>query len=86
MMHPRNYEIKRHFELSNVLSVITDCKLAIDATSNNFTDYYLPVVISMSDYFPFGMPLPGRTEQVEAYRWGFNSMEKDNELKTYRII
>ncbi len=70
MMHSRNYEIKRHYELSNhlgnVLAVITDRKLGIDATSNNFSDYYLPDVISMSDYFPFGMPLPGRTEQVEA--------------------
>lgn len=34
-----------------------------------------------SDYYPFGMPMPGRVENMDAYRFGLNGMEKDNEFK-----
>ena len=33
------------------------------------------------DYSPFGTPLDGRTMQGDAYRYGFNGMEKDDEVK-----
>jgi RHS repeat-associated protein len=29
----------------------------------------------------FGMPLPGRSNSTDSYRYGFNGMEKDDELK-----
>ena len=32
-------------------------------------------------YYPYGMFLPGRHIENESYRYGFNGMEKDNELK-----
>ncbi|NQY09765.1 MAG: RHS repeat-associated core domain-containing protein [Flavobacteriales bacterium] len=35
---------------------------------------------SASNYYPFGMPQPGRTMTGD-YRYGFNGMEKDDEIK-----
>ena len=32
------------------------------------------------DYYPFGMPMPGRTFSSDQYRYGFNGMEKDDEM------
>jgi RHS repeat-associated protein len=34
-----------------------------------------------TDYSPFGVSLDGRTIQSDFYRFGFNGMEKDDELK-----
>ena len=36
---------------------------------------------SASDYSPFGVLLDGRSMQKMGYRYGFNSMEKDDEVK-----
>jgi RHS repeat-associated protein len=36
---------------------------------------------STSDYSGFGVLLDGRTSENEGYRYGFNSMEKDDEIK-----
>jgi RHS repeat-associated protein len=36
---------------------------------------------STSDYSGFGVQLDGRTSENEDYRFGFNSMEKDDEIK-----
>lgn len=39
-------------------------------------------VVSAQDYYPFGMTMPGRSYQgSEGYRYGFNGMEKDDEVK-----
>ena len=32
------------------------------------------------DYYPFGMAMPGRTFNSSEYRYGFNGMEKDDEI------
>ena len=42
---------------------------------------FVPDVVSFSDYFPFGSYLPGRHGNSGDYRYGFNGMETDNELK-----
>ena len=34
------------------------------------------------DYYPFGMLMPNRHEQTPEYRYGFNGMEKDDEVKS----
>ena len=52
----KHYELTNH--LGNVLAVISDHKIAVDATSDNLADYYLPDVLSMSDYYPFGSAMP----------------------------
>jgi RHS repeat-associated protein len=33
------------------------------------------------DYYPFGMPMPGRNFSANEYRYGFNGKEKDDEIK-----
>jgi hypothetical protein len=66
----KQYELTNH--LGNVLAVITDKKLA-----NNEPD-----VVSTSDYFPFGMTMPGRMNNGLDYRYGFGSHEKDNEVNS----
>jgi RHS repeat-associated protein len=65
----KQYELTNH--LGNVLAVISDKKLA-DNT---------PDVVSTSDYFPFGMAMPGRTFSGDGYRYGFGGHEKDDEVK-----
>ena len=55
------YELTNH--LGNVMAVISD--EASTAAE--------PTVVSLSDYYPFGMTEPGRS--YDAYRYGFNSQE-----------
>lgn len=38
-------------------------------------------VLNANDYYPFGMQMPGRSFNGGDYRYGFNGMEKDDELK-----
>jgi RHS repeat-associated protein len=40
-----------------------------------------PEIASKNDYYPFGMVMPGRTFSATSYRFGFNSQEKDDEIK-----
>ncbi len=40
-----------------------------------------PDVIAYNDYYPFGMLLPNRHGSSDKYRYGYNGMEKDDELK-----
>jgi RHS repeat-associated protein len=69
----KRYELSNH--LGNVLSVISDRSL-VDANGG-----LSPDVLSYSDYYPFGMLMPNRHGSSDSYRYGFNGMEKDNELK-----
>ncbi len=38
-------------------------------------------VLAANDYYPFGMLMPQRSYNGPTYRFGFNGMEEDNELK-----
>lgn len=42
--------------------------------------YYDANITSVADYYPFGSLMPGRYSGGAGYRFGFNSMEKDDEL------
>jgi RHS repeat-associated protein len=75
----REYEITNH--LGNVLATISDVKQGIDDPVDGTIDYYNPSVLTSQDYYPFGMPMPGRTFKSDRYRFGFNGMEKDDEVK-----
>ena len=55
------YELTNH--LGNVMAVISDAP----------SDGALPTVESLTDYYPFGMAMPGRS--YNAYRYGFNGKE-----------
>ncbi|AFM02589.1 hypothetical protein Fleli_0081 [Bernardetia litoralis DSM 6794] len=72
----KKYELSNH--LGNVLAVISDNKIGIG--SNGVADYYEPLVISESDYYPFGMAMKERSFSNEEYRFGFNTQEKSTEL------
>jgi RHS repeat-associated protein len=75
----REYELSNH--LGNVLATISDGKTGIDVGSNGTIDYYEANVLTASDYYPFGMQMPGRIWNSGIYRYGFNGKENDNEAK-----
>ncbi|MBN9384681.1 MAG: hypothetical protein J0H74_28260 [Chitinophagaceae bacterium] len=72
------FELTNH--LGNVLGTVTDKKLQ-NAAGGTSVDYYSADVASASDYYPFGMGMPGRTISSGGYRYGFNGKENDNEVK-----
>lgn len=69
----RRYELTNH--LGNVQALVSDRK--IPASSTEFT----ADILNASDYYPFGMPMPGRQELAQDYAFGFQGMEQDNEIK-----
>ncbi|MDR6764545.1 RHS repeat-associated protein [Flavobacterium sp. 2755] len=76
----KRYELSNH--LGNVLAVISDVKIPeLDAMGS--LKYFNPDITSYSDYYPFGMLVPGRngTSTPDGYRYGFQGQENDNELK-----
>jgi RHS repeat-associated protein len=78
----KSYELVNH--LGNVLSTITDKKIAVPSgSSSSLIDHFDPDVATAQDYYPFGMLMPGRTYPSTGsnYRWGFNGKENDNEVK-----
>ena len=54
------YELSNH--LGNVMVVVTDRKIPHDGGGS--VDYFLPDVITATDYYPFGMQMPGRTYSI----------------------
>lgn len=42
--------------------------------------YYTNNIASYTDYYPFGMTMPGRSFTSENYRYGFNGMEKADDI------
>jgi len=71
------YELSNH--LGNVLSTISDRK--IEHGSGTLVDYYTADIISATDYYPFGFAMDNRNFSSSDYRFGFNGMEKDDEMK-----
>ena len=64
-----------------MLATVSDKKL--QHSSDNVTvDYFTTDVVSASDYYPFGMMMPGRKYSVANtnYRYGFNGQEKSTEI------
>lgn len=79
----KNYELTNH--LGNVITTVSDRKIqenGADANANGVTDYYTANIITTTDYYAFGMAMPGRSYAVGGtkYRYGFNGKEKDDEL------
>ena len=63
-----HYELTNH--LGNVMAVITD----------EPTDAETPAVESLTDYYPFGMTMPGRSYNAHTSRHGFTGHEKESDL------
>jgi RHS repeat-associated protein len=60
---------------------VKDRKLASNGGSGSIVAFSVPDVVSFSDYYPYGMVMPNRKGNTPEYRYGFNGMEKDEELK-----
>jgi len=60
-------------------AVISNKKLA--RGSGSTVDYNDAELLSATDYYPFGMQMPGRVFNSGGYRYGFNGKENDNEVK-----
>jgi RHS repeat-associated protein len=76
----RSYELTNH--LGNVLSVITD------NIGMNTADTVWSTEVSVSDYYPFGLDMRGRTWQDTTelrFRYGFNGKEKDDGNEWRRV-
>lgn len=79
------YNANRVFEssnhLGNVLVTFRDILSPIETTQGAQVTGYRVEIASTADYSPFGVQLDGRTESSSEYRYGFNSMEQDPEVK-----
>ncbi|MFM2335370.1 MAG: hypothetical protein RIS91_1373 [Bacteroidota bacterium] len=74
----KSFELANH--LGNVLVTVSD-KPIYKVSSG--TIYFQPEVSSISDYYPFGAPIAGRSAAFgNEYRFGFNGKEGDNESET----
>ena len=70
----KEYEHKDH--LGNVRVVYSDVKMRHSAA-----DTFDLELRAVNNYYPFGMLQPGLTFQSGSYRYGFNGMEQDADLK-----
>ncbi len=70
----KEYELTNH--LGNVLVTVSDRKMAV--SNGSAVGFYLGDLSGVSDYYPFGMGMPGRASG--GGRFGFQGQEKDNEL------
>jgi RHS repeat-associated protein len=77
--------LRAYFEINNYLGnmnvVITDRRTLANPAPGAST--WEAVVISNSDYYPFGMQMPGRSNAYGAgveYRYAYNGMETDGEV------
>ena len=72
------YELSNH--LGNVVTTVSDRRIALDADQNGIVDYYTADIVSQQDYYPFGMLMQGRSFSSSGYRYGFNGKEQDAEI------
>src|SRR5690606_22386075 len=70
----KTYELSNH--LGNVLATVSDRRVSGTCT-DSIVDFYDADILSVSDYYPFGMGMEGRTDGKQG-RFGFNGMEREN--------
>ena len=77
----KSYELSNH--LGNVLAVISDRVVYLGTQINPADDDYgyVAYVVTKSDYYPFGMIMPGRHDVTAGYRYRFQGQEMDDEIK-----
>jgi hypothetical protein len=69
-----HYELTNH--LGNVLATVSDRKLGFQ----NGETFYRSDVLSVQDYYAFGMEMPDRTFNPNAYKYSINGQEKDTDI------
>ena len=62
-----------------MLATVLDRKTGYGSLNGEYTGFKADIA-SATDYYPFGMEMPGRTISSEKSRFGFNGQEKDNEV------
>lgn len=72
----KQYELANH--LGNVLAVVSDRRKPI--FTGGSLSHYEPDLVSSTDYYPFGMAMPGRSLNAGGYRYGFNGQEKSDDV------
>ena len=73
------YELSNH--LQNVLVTVSDKRLPVAKSNDTVVSGYNAVVMSASDYYPFGMEMVGRNVNTNTYRYGASSgQEKSTEI------
>jgi len=85
----RQYELTNH--LGNVLTTVSDKKIpakyVVQLTGRDSYDTvssYQPEVISISDLYPYGGQMPGRTYSLSddsSFAYGFNGKYKDDDIE-----
>ena len=63
----RQYELSNH--LGNVLATVSDKKTGVDSTTDAIIDYFEADIVTASDYYPFGMLMPGRNGSLIHGEW-----------------
>jgi RHS repeat-associated protein len=72
----KSFELANH--LGNVLVTVSDKPIyKVSSTTIHFN----PEITSISDYYPFGAPINGRSYSSTEYRFGYNTQEKTDEIK-----
>jgi hypothetical protein len=71
----KSFELANH--LGNVLVTLSDKPIYKVSSA---TIYFNPEITSISDYYPFGAPIQGRSFSSTEYRFEFNTQEKDDEI------
>jgi YD repeat-containing protein len=74
----KTYEITDH--LGNVRAVISDLKQSTLNTTTGVPEDFEPDVAVISNYYPGGSLLPGRYSGGNAYRYGYQGSEQDDEI------
>lgn len=76
----KDYEVNDH--LGNVMAEVADVRDGYDVVGDSHYDYFTPIPRMLSDYYPFGMQMPGRNYIYSpGYRFGYNGKENDDEVK-----
>lgn len=74
----KQYELASY--RGNVLATVSDRRQPVLDAGGAF-DHWAALVVSATDYDPFGAVQPGRFLEGDAYRFGFGGFERDDELK-----
>jgi len=70
------------FSLDNIeILDVTGLDVAQVLQNSQEMPIFVPSVLSFSDFYPFGMMMPGRHAESSFYRYGFQGQEMDNEIK-----
>ncbi|WP_157761038.1 polymorphic toxin type 44 domain-containing protein [Chitinophaga caeni] len=64
-----------------MLATISDKRIPVYENDGLTVAYYDVDLLSATDYYPFGMQMPGRVFNGWGYRYGFNGQEKSDEIK-----